>query len=73
MGNEKDNSKKKIYTILGLLFSVVGFIWLYLTSFENNKDRIVFIALFILFIILVSIGAFLGDNNLFWNHKDKKK
>jgi uncharacterized membrane protein len=66
MGNEKNNSKKKIFAILGLLFLIVSIIWTSLTGFENNKDRLVFIGLFILFFGLIALGVFL-------NEKMKKK
>ena len=51
MGNEKGYSKKKIFTILGLLFLLVTVIWISLTGFDNNKERLVFIALFFLFCV----------------------
>ncbi len=66
MGNEKNNFKKKIFAILGLLFLIVSIIWTSLTGFENNKDRLVFIGLFILFFGLIALGVFL-------NEKMKKK
>jgi uncharacterized membrane protein len=66
MGNEKNNSKKKVFAILGLLFLIVSIIWTSLTGFENNKDRLVFIGLFILFFGLIALGVFL-------NEKMKKK
>ena len=60
MGNENDNCKKKIFAILGLLFLVVSVIWHSLTGFENNKDRLLFIGLFLLFTGLVALGVFLN-------------
>ena len=66
MGNEKGYSKKKIFTILGLLFLLVTVIWISLTGFDNNKERLVFIALFFLFCGLIALGVFL-------NEKKKKK
>ena len=66
MGNENDNSKKKLFAILGLLFLIVSVIWTSLTGFENNKDRLIFIVLFILFCGLIALGVFL-------NEKKKKK
>jgi uncharacterized membrane protein len=59
MGNGKDNFKKKSFVILGLLFLVVSVIWHSLTGFENNKDRLLFIGLFLLFSGLVALGVFL--------------
>lgn len=59
MGNKNNNSKKKTFTLLGLLLLVVGFIWFTLTGFEDNKDRFIFSGLFILFCGLLALGAFL--------------
>jgi len=62
MGNVENKSKKtKVLTILGLLFLICSAIWFLITGFDNNRDRIVFVGLFILFVGLVSSGAFLYD------------
>lgn len=61
MGNENDNSKKNLFAILGLLFLIVSVIWTSLTGFENNKDRLIFIVLFILFCGLIALGVFLNE------------
>lgn len=67
MGNEKGYSKKKIFTILGLLFLLVTVIWISLTGFDNNKERLVFIALFFLFCGLIALWV------LFLNEKKNKQ
>ena len=53
------NKNKKRLVGLALLFLIGSILWISLTAFENNKDRILFIALFFLFIGLVALGAFL--------------
>ena len=53
--------RKKIFAILGLLFLIVSVIWTSLTGFENNKDRLFFIVLFILFCGLIALGVFLNE------------
>ena len=53
--------RKKIFAILGLLFLIVSVIWTSLTGFENNKDRLFFTGLFILFCGLIALGVFLNE------------
>ena len=62
MGNENDHSKKrKVLTILGILFMIGNVIWFTLTGFDNNKNRVIFIVLAILLLGIISLGVFLDQ------------